>query len=63
MQAAEQVTQCWGFDCTVLNVYQRNKPAIALYKRCGYKVVDENNSLLDAVQGKQSFLMVKRLNR
>lgn len=61
MAAAEKVTKQWGFDYACLHVFQRNAGAIALYRACGYEIVDDQSSTWDTVIGKQRYLMVKRL--
>jgi ribosomal protein S18 acetylase RimI-like enzyme len=61
MEASEKVSTQWGYDCACLHVFQRNAAAVALYRRCGYQIVDDRCSPWDAIVGKQRFLMVKKL--
>jgi ribosomal protein S18 acetylase RimI-like enzyme len=61
LRAAEKVALDWGYDCAALHVFRRNEPAIALYRGRGYEVVDDSCSPVDAMLGKQRYLMVKKL--
>ena len=61
MEAAEKVTRQWGYDCACLHVFQKNDAAIKLYARRGYVVVDDTCAPVDALLGKQRYLMVKTL--
>jgi hypothetical protein len=42
-------------------VFQKNQAAIKLYTRRGYVVVDDTCPPVDALLGKQRYLMVKSL--
>lgn len=61
LRAAEKVALEWGYDCAALHVFRRNEAAIALYRGRGYEVVDDSCSPVDAILGKQRYLMVKKL--
>ena len=61
LRAAEKVALDWGYDFAALHVFRRNEPAIALYRGRGYEVVDDSCSPVDAMLGKQRYLMVKKL--
>jgi ribosomal protein S18 acetylase RimI-like enzyme len=61
MEGAEKVTRQWGYDCACLHVFQKNQAAIKLYTRRGYVVVDDTCPPVDALLGKQRYLMVKSL--
>ncbi len=61
LRAAEKVALEWGYDCAALHVFKRNQAAIALYRGRGYEVVDDSCSPVDAILGKQRYLMVKKL--
>ena len=61
LRAAEKVALEWGYDCAALHVFRRNEAAIALYRGRGYEIVDDSCSPVDAILGKQRYLMVKKL--
>ena len=61
LRAAEKVALEWGYDCAALHVFRRNEAAIALYRGRGYEVLDDSCSPVDAMLGKQRYLMVKKL--
>eukprot|EP00668_Euglena_longa_P015443 GGOE01019523.1.p4 GENE.GGOE01019523.1~~GGOE01019523.1.p4 ORF type:complete len:101 (-),score=21.35 GGOE01019523.1:119-421(-) len=45
VRRCEEMTQQWGFDRLMLQVYAENREAIQFYETCGYREVCEDNTI------------------
>lgn len=63
MEAAEDVVSLMGEDCTYLHLRFKDAPARALYERCGYISIADDNFLLALIGLDRRRLMFKRLSK
>jgi ribosomal protein S18 acetylase RimI-like enzyme len=62
IRAGESIAKEWGFNLTMLHVYENNRGAMEAYERNGFATLDRPwRTPVDVVKNQQKILMAKRI--
>jgi len=62
IRAGESIAKEWGFNLTMLHVYENNRGAMEAYERNGFATLDRPwRTPVDVIKNQQKILMAKRI--